>query len=121
MPEEDQEEICPGDSGGALASTEDSKYVIIGVVSSKLTTHPSRPCDSYYPGIYVRVDNPNIFDFIKSKAFRSKNSLIIPNIEPEPPIQCAERGCPVGLFPDEEPNYEQKFKDSMEAIRSFLA
>ena len=47
--------------------------MIIGVVSSKHTTNPSRPCDSYYPGIYARVDSTDILTFIKFKAFGANN------------------------------------------------
>ena len=68
--------FCKGDSGGALFILEENRYNMIGVVSSKLRTHPSSQCDAYYPGIYVRLDHPGTFNFIKSKAFKTDSEIL---------------------------------------------
>ena len=68
--------FCKGDSGGALFILEQNRYNMIGVVSSKLRTHPSNQCDAYYPGIYVRLDHPGTFNFIKSKAFKTDSKIL---------------------------------------------
>ena len=67
--------FCKGDSGGSLVLVENGKYQMIGTVTSKLATHPSELCDAFFPGIYVRIDHPEILNFIKSKAFDSSEDI----------------------------------------------
>ena len=60
---------CKGDSGGPLMyqdfAGEASKWFQIATVQGSV-----RDCgDVDFPGIYVRLDDPSVFNFIKSNTF----------------------------------------------------
>lgn len=62
--------FCKGDSGGALTLTNSNReYVVIGVVSAKFRHDITNPCESIYPGIYTRVNEPEHLNFINCHAF----------------------------------------------------
>jgi len=55
-----KEGACYGDSGGPLSVKEDGQHYLVGVVSWGLTCLE----DSNFPGVYVKVANPNITSWI---------------------------------------------------------
>ena len=51
---------CRGDSGGPALFSDGIKYQQLGVVHGSITS-----CDgSRFPSIYVRIDNPDVFNWI---------------------------------------------------------
>ena len=51
---------CRGDSGGPTLFNDGIKYHQLGVVHGSITS-----CDgSRFPGIFVRIDNPEVFDWL---------------------------------------------------------
>ena len=51
---------CRGDSGGPTVFDDGIKYHQLGVVHGSITS-----CDgSRFPGIFVRIDNPEVFDWL---------------------------------------------------------
>ena len=51
---------CRGDSGGPTLFNDGIKYHQLGVVHGSI-----RNCDgSRFPGIFVRIDNPEVFDWL---------------------------------------------------------
>ena len=51
---------CRGDSGGPTVFNDGIKYHQLGVVHGSITS-----CDgSRFPGIFLRIDNPEVFDWL---------------------------------------------------------
>ncbi len=61
---------CTGDSGGPLQFFDANKYRYeqVGVVHGSVSSCGQSP----FPGIYVRLDDPAIFDFLKSATQESR-------------------------------------------------
>ncbi len=58
---------CKGDSGGPLVSQdfETDRWIQIATVQGAI-----RDCgDADYPGLYIRLDDPNVFNFIDTTIF----------------------------------------------------
>jgi secreted trypsin-like serine protease len=66
---------CKGDSGGPLMYQDDinEKWIQIATVQGGI-----RNCgDLEYPGLYIRLDDPNVFSFIKSVLSETYNGKLI--------------------------------------------
>ena len=66
---------CEGDSGGPLViySTKKSHYIQIGLFAGTV----AQTCgDRDYPGIYVRLDHTEVFDFIQKAEIEQQNEGI---------------------------------------------
>jgi secreted trypsin-like serine protease len=63
-----KESACKGDSGGPLMifDTRDFRYVQVGIVAGGI--NPENCGDRDFPTIYTRLDDPEVFDFVKSKV-----------------------------------------------------
>ena len=80
-----QKGLCHGDSGGPIInfdSNVDAKYFIqIGVIHGGIL----ECSNDVYPAIFVRLDHPDILDFVKnaiyptstSKTYGSKSTVMI--------------------------------------------
>ena len=64
---------CKGDSGSPLSvfNTSESRYVQVGIVAGGI--QPDACGDKNYPGVFTRIDNPEIADFIESKLSKKGN------------------------------------------------
>ena len=58
---------CKGDSGSPLMifNTSEARYVQVGIVAGGI--QPDSCGDKNYPGIFTRIDHPEIYDFVDSQ------------------------------------------------------
>ena len=79
---------CKGDSGGPIRVFDDSdwKFRQIGVVHGSAAS-----CDgSRFPGIFVRLDDPEVLNFIQREVFGTSSCKVIGKSMTIHPIQIHE-------------------------------
>ena len=54
--------LCPGDSGGPMVTEIGGACFQIGIIHGA-----SAKCSNEFPGIFIRMDNPEILNFIKEE------------------------------------------------------